>query len=133
MTAKEWLSRGFYLNKEIMLIEKELETAETLATGTVKSVGGEIIQSGAENSTERNFVRCAEYALSLKRHRAELITIKNEIFNAISKVDNSTLRTLLFARYINFETWEKIAADLEFSVVHIYRLHGKALKCVKID
>ena len=48
--------------------------------------------------------------------------------SAIDKVEDYRLHDLLVNRYINFYTWEKIAEDMDYSVVHIYRLHGQALK-----
>ena len=58
--------------------------------------------------------------------------IKQEILKAVSAVDNSTYRALLIERYINFKTWEQIADYMNYSRMHVTRLHGRALQKVKM-
>lgn len=53
---------------------------------------------------------------------------KNHIISQIDGVEDEMLYNILFARYIERKTFEKIATELEYSWRQIIRLHGKALK-----
>ena len=57
-----------------------------------------------------------------------LVDLKDEILSVIKAVDDEECRLLLEKRYLNFEQWEDIAAEMCTGVKNIYRLHDKALK-----
>lgn len=62
----------------------------------------------------------------------ELVRIKAEVRVAIDTVQDNTLKYLLELRYINGKTFEQIAVDMNYSYMHICRLHGKALILLKM-
>ena len=62
-----------------------------------------------------------------------LIGLKKEISGIIWKVEDFQARTILYGRYIAFYSWEKMASDLGYSIRHLHRLHGLALKKVVIS
>ena len=58
----------------------------------------------------------------------ELISLKADITHMIKRVSNRAERTILEKRYLCFDTWEQISADMGYSIQHTFRLHDKALK-----
>ena len=62
----------------------------------------------------------------------QLINLKREITETINKVENDEYKTILEKRYLCWLTWEQIAVDLNYSVMHIHRMHGEALKAVVV-
>lgn len=58
----------------------------------------------------------------------EYVDKKNLIISQIDKIENEIYYDILFARYIEKKTFEKIATDLNYSFRNTTRLHGKALK-----
>ena len=54
--------------------------------------------------------------------------LKESILAVIKAVDDEECRLLLEKRYLNFESWEDIAAEMCTGIDNIYRLHSKALK-----
>ena len=53
---------------------------------------------------------------------------------AVSKaVDDADYRDLLSKRYLEFKSWNMIAADFGYSVQHIYRLRDKAIQKLRAD
>ena len=132
MTVKEWLNRGFKLNKEIEQLREAKEKAKNLACSVVSNLENERVQGTCGNPTEDKMVNYAEYSRLLYQRIDKLLEINKEIVSAISKVEDTTLRSLLTARYINFKTWEQIAVDMNYSYVHVLRLHDKALRYVKM-
>ena len=60
------------------------------------------------------------------------MNLKREIQETISRIDNEEYRIVLTKRYLNFESWESIAMDMNCSTQSIYRIHSNALNKVKI-
>ena len=60
---------------------------------------------------------------------AQLCRIETEIACTIDRLPEP-YRALLFERYINGKTFEQIAVCMNYSYVHICRLHGAALQAV---
>lgn len=131
MTTKEWLSRGWRIDREIRELEQAQVEALALATRTTAGTDGERVDGGGDNSSEREMVayadKAAEYAVMIDEKIRELVGIKTEIIRAVERVENPTLRAVLMARYVNFKTWEQIAVEMSYSYMHVCRLHGRAL------
>lgn len=58
----------------------------------------------------------------------EYVDKKNLIISQIDSMENETYYEILFARYIEKKTFEKIADEMMYSWRQIIRLHGKALQ-----
>ncbi len=58
----------------------------------------------------------------------EYIDRKNEIIIQIDSIENEIFYDILFSRYIEQKTFERIAQDMNYSFRQITRLHEKALK-----
>ena len=132
MTTKEWLKRGWKLDREINQLIEARDEAFTAATSTTCGTEGEKIQVSQKNTSEAKIIRYTAYTEQIDKRIDELYRIKQEILEAVSAVENATYRTLLFERYIMFKTWEQIAVDMNYSYMHVARLHGKALQEVKM-
>ena len=50
------------------------------------------------------------------------------IISQIDNMEDETYYDILFSRYIEKKTFEKIASDMNYSFRNTTRLHGKALK-----
>ena len=131
MTSKEWLNRGYKLDKEINALLKEQSAALTRATGSTCGTNAERVQTSRRNTTEDRFINYASYSELIDNRIDELYAIKQEILSAINKVDDAVLRTLLIEKYVNFHTWEQIACNMNYSYVHVvHNLHPKALNAI---
>lgn len=56
-----------------------------------------------------------------------LMVALSEIRALIATVDDPVLRLILHKRYLCYQKWEQIAADLNYSWKQTHRLHNKAL------
>ena len=131
MTTKEWINRGYKLDKEINALLKEQSAALTRATGSTCGTSAERVQTSRRNTTEDRFINYASYSELIDNRIDELYAIKQEILSAINKVDDAVLRTLLIEKYVNFHTWEQIACNMNYSYVHVvHNLHPKALNAI---
>lgn len=128
MLAKQWLERCFRLRGRIHSLEQSLETAYELATGTTASNAGDTVAHSGISRKPEQYSILAEKVESEKRR---LSGILEEITDAITKVEDDTLATLLTDRYVLGMTWEQVAADLHYCEYHVqYRLHPKALAAI---
>ena len=131
MTVKEWLNRGYKIDREINALLRERERSLTLATKTTAAADGERVQTSRSNSTEARFINYADYTKLIDKRIDELYAIKREIITAVNRVGDNTLRQLLIHRYIEFMRWEKIAEEMHYSRRQVTRMHGKALLKLK--
>ena len=129
--VKQWLNRAHNIDKEINNLILERDRAFSKATSAVNGASGEKVQTSAQNSTESKYIAYAEYESEIDRRIDELYEVKKEILRAIKKVENGTYRLLLTLRYIRFMTWEQVAEEMNYSTMHIHRLHNDSLKKVK--
>lgn len=131
MTVKEWLNRGYWIDREINALLREQERSLVLATKTTAATDGERVQTSRGNSAEARFINYADYTNLIDERIDELYAIKREIITAINRVGDNTLRQLLIHRYIEFMRWEKIAEEMHYSYVHVvHTLHPRALAAI---
>ena len=68
--------------------------------------------------------------------RSASIEFRAKIFASMllakKKIEDKELQVVLEKRYLCFESWEKIAVEMNYSIQHIFRLHSKALKNIEI-
>lgn len=133
MNAKEYLSRGFYLDKEIN--EKILEI-EKLISDTCRCTqrfsdtppseynDNSIEQKIADYIDKRN-----ELENEINAEIDKLDKIKSEIRKRILKVKNPKCQLVLLKRYWRFLKWEQIQEEMEYmELKSVYNVHTKAIK-----
>ena len=129
MTVKEWLSRAQNINKAIdaLIDERDKAFAEACKI-TAPPSDVERVSGTHDNATENKFTIYAEYTRMIDVKIDELYATKNEILAAIDAVNDNTYRALLTRYYVNGETWEQIAEELNYSVYWTRSgLHDRAL------
>ena len=133
MSTKEWLSRALRIDNEIKALEQEAEKEKARATTITARYNDIKVQTSNGNNTEDAIVKYIDYIKKIENKIDERYDVKREIFEAISKVDNPTYRTLLTLRYLQFMTWERIAEAIDYESVKWVRtsLHMRALDAVK--
>jgi DNA-directed RNA polymerase specialized sigma subunit len=128
MNVKQWLGRARYIDLEISALEQDRKIAVDRLTRITQSYDSD----GAQTSPDpHKFDRIAEYDEQIQQKILELLETKSEIKAAIAKVEDGKLRCVLLKHYIDGEKWEKIALDMNYSYMHVTRLHGYALNAVQ--
>ena len=133
MTAKEYLSRAFYLNMRIRSKNEQIAVMNALATKVTSTLSDTPV-SGTKNDQKMEDVilNILEYENELKDAMNQLVTLKREIRDVIEQVDNDEYRVLLEMRYLSSKRWEQIAVEMGYSIEHVYHLHREALKKVRV-
>ena len=146
MTAKQYLSQAYYIDRQIRLDEEKIKAMESSLYGAGISYESDGSQkSHGDNSIEKAYCKVIDYKEKIKAEISELIDIRLEIENAIQSVSDSVQREILTRRYLLHQEWESrfdertgdyikgIAEEMNYSPRWIYNQHGKALKKLKFD
>lgn len=135
MKKKEYLKQGYRLRQEIkiqrdLLIELEynLDNVKSFDYSKEKLQGGKLQD---DSITVEKINRIIEVEEKIKEKELELKNFQANLYLDIVKLTNRNEKILLQARYILNETWEEIAERLGYSVMHIHRIHKKALENFK--
>lgn len=128
--VKQWLNRAFYADKKAKALEMRLrqcrERAESVSACCEGNDKGKC--SGSKNGTEDAFIKLVDTEQKLQRQIFELIGISDEISEAISKLNDDDLETVLIHRYILFHTIEETAEIMNYSVRATQYKHKKAIQ-----
>ncbi|MCL2343358.1 MAG: DUF1492 domain-containing protein [Firmicutes bacterium] len=129
MTAKEFLSQAWDLNREIKAKESQIRILREQATRVHAVILGDKVQTSPQPDRVGDIVAritdlAEDYAMDVERLR----DVKAEIHSAINKVSRAKYRAVLTERYINFKRWEDIAAENKYSWKTVHRIHAAALK-----
>ncbi len=129
MTAKQFLRQARYLDERINTKISQVSSLHDLATKATATL------SDMPGSPTRNTQRMEDIIIKILMLENEinsdidhLVDLKESILSVIKAVDDEECRLLLEKRYLNFESWEDIAAEMCTSTKNIFRLHAQALK-----
>lgn len=127
---KHWLNRAFYADKKVkaleMLLKQHRARAEGFAVCCERNDKGK--SSGRKNSTENALIRLADIEQKLQQQIAELSGITAEIVDAVSKLCDNDLETVLIHRYLLFHTVEETAELMNYSSETVKRKQRMAIE-----
>lgn len=133
MTTKEYLSRAFYLDMRINSKAMQIAELEALVTKVSTVLNPVKVQTSIENHRmEDTIIKMHEYQEELDNDIKNLIQLKLEIKKIIDTVQEDELRIVLELRYLSSMRWEDIAVRMNYSIDHVFYLHRRALKLVKL-
>ena len=117
LETKHWLNRAFYADKKAkaldMLVRQCRERAEGLSRASECNDKGK--SDSASNGTEGALMKLAEMERKAVTQRAEAVKVSAEIQEAIAKLCDDDLETVLIHRYILFHTIERTAELMHYA------------------
>jgi DNA-directed RNA polymerase specialized sigma subunit len=129
MTTKDYLNQVGRLNRMINNKLVEIAQLKELACSISAIQTGERVQATPNyDKIGTAYAKIDEMERKLDKLIDTYVDKKNHIIGQIDGIEDEMLYNILFARYIERKTFEKIATELEYSWRQIIRLHGKALK-----
>jgi len=131
MTAKEFLSRAWQIEKRIDARIDERERLESLLTSprTAKLTG---MPRGGGGDWTNAVIAVSDLNAVIVGEIETLCRIKCEVIEAIDAVEDARYKQLLELRYRNYMQWESIAAEMGYTLRNVHELHGKALQRVRV-
>ena len=128
MDTKQYLGQISRLDRMIKNKMTELAQYKELAYGLSAIANKERVQSTPEfDKMSGKVAKIIEMEEKIDKLIDEYVDKKNLIVSQIDSMENETYYEILFARYIEKKTFEKIATDIGYSFRNTTRLHGKAL------
>ena len=125
MTAKQWLARGRWIEREIASLIKTRDELRDRLTHITQNYDGD----GAQSTKDpHKYDALAEMEDKLDETIDKLIGVKREILDAIEKLDDSRERMALRAYYIDMKTWEEVAVELKYTWRQTMRIRKTALE-----
>jgi len=130
MKAKNYLRQIELLDAKIDTRCEEIMRLKTLATRTTTALGGERVQSsGSQDKMADCIAKIADLQNEINAEIDKFVDLRNEAQALIEKHCEADCIRLLYARYFEYKTWEKIAVDMNFTYQWVAGdLHKKALE-----
>lgn len=130
LEVKNWLNRAFYADKKVSALEslvKQLrERAQSVSVCYERNDTGK--SSSAKNGVENAYMRLADTEMKLCNQIIELLDIIDEIRDAIAKLKDDDLETVMIHRYLLFHTVEETAELMNYSPETVKRKQRKAIE-----
>ena len=133
MTAKEYLSQAHHIDQRIRSKQEQIVSLNNLATSCSAIITDTPRNPNCSGSRMENVVcKIVDLENDISADMEALIQLKAEIIATIKAVECIEYQLILEKRYIDDKSWPDIAVDLGFKMRHLYKLHDKALKAIKI-
>lgn len=132
---KKFLQKAYRLAEEIEINQEELNRLTELST-MLKGLDYSQTKIQTSGSGDAAFVNkvadLADIKGKINAKLMELKELRNSIWKAIYTLDNTEERLVCLYRYLKFYDWETVANKMHLSLRQVYRVHGFALKNIKI-
>lgn len=132
MTPKEYLSQYGWIERNIRRLEEEKERWQQRALHITPSwsdaPGGGSGEDKIQTAVEKACIIEDKIVAEIDR----LVDLRQKIMTVIAAVPDSAQRELLERRYIQLQSLERIAVEMNYSYVHVKRLHGWALQRIQV-
>lgn len=125
MTAKQWLARGRWIEREITSLMKTRDETRDRLLHITQSYDSD----GAQTSKDpHKFDALLELEDKLDDMIDKLYQTKNEILAVIDRLEDSRERIALKTYYIDMKTWEEVCVELHYSWRQTMYIKKRALK-----
>lgn len=129
MTTKQYLSRFQRINQEIDGNLAEIFRLKTMAMSiTVAQKDVNVQSSGDPDKMASAVAKIVDLEREINEKIDGMKVSREKMISQISQIDNDMEYTVLYQHYIQNLTFEKIADNNNYSVRHIFRVHGNALQ-----
>ena len=128
MTAKEYLNQLKTLNDVIRIKTKNVRELES-ALIYVSPVNSDMPHSQSDPKNKRTDSLCKLLDLKAELEAAivKQAKIAADATGMIETINDSMIKWVLYARYMDGMNWKRIAGKSGYSMRHILRLHGDGL------
>ena len=130
---KEYLKRYRKIDREVNQLLMEKDEIFSLGTKITPTYSDMPKGTGENNKTQSTIEKLEEQEEKINKKIELLYEVKENIEKALHTVEDDTLRVLLRYRYMNGLTWKKIAVNMHYTYQWVCKLHGQALRKLRVD
>jgi len=129
MNAKTLLLNVKFIQQDIDRLKLQIEEIESIMQSP-KAIryDKESVQASAENALERNVIRLEELKDKINELKIQKAEAKVKVERMIEQLQNELEKEVLLMHYVDLYSFRFIADDMGYSIQHIYRVHGEALR-----
>lgn len=128
MTAKEYLQQVKRKDAAINNLQRDKEGLIAMMYSLGGAGEGERVQSSRNNDKFGTlYGRIDEKEHEITEKIDALVDFKLQVSDEINALPDERYISILHKRYISFESWERIAIDMQYNVRYVQHLHGQAL------
>ncbi len=126
MTPKEYLEQVRKIDRKITLLEEKYEEIHSSLYGrAIVYTSDGAKKSSHDNSMENALICVLEIEEKMKNEIKNLIKCRIDVEKSIhTLIDDPLVQEIFERKYLLFQTWEQISLKLNYSVVHLHRLHS---------
>lgn len=129
MTIKEFLRDIKRKKTTIEMLEEQMARLKSMAVykGTAVDPNGGGRGSGNPHSTEDVIVKALDISSRLDRTKVELMNEMEQATNMIMSLSDEKVLNVFRKRYLDFQTWERIADEMGITFQWVHELHKRGL------
>lgn len=126
---RDWLNRAFRAEKKAQALQMLVQQRRENATGLVRVAEGNDKGKSdtSKNGTESSLIQLVDVEEKFQKCKAEAERVTEEIFKAISSLNDDELEAVLINRYLNYMTIEDTAEFMGYGVTTIKRKIKEAI------
>ena len=133
MTAKEYLSQAYWLDRRINSKLEQLSALKDMATRTTSVMSDDVVSRTRNvHSMQDVIAKIIDMQAEINGDIDRLVDLKRDIIQVVKAVGNPELQTLLELRYLCFKDWPEIAYEMHCSESNVYKVHSRALQAVRV-
>lgn len=128
MTAKEYLQQVRTIDERINCKLADVARLQDMATRITPVLRDDVAHGGGtQDRMADTIARIIDLKAEINGDIDQLVDKKREVTAKLDKLTNRRYYTVLFRKYILFETFEQIACEMNCSWRNACYLHGQAL------
>ncbi len=133
MNAKEYLSQAMHIDQRInSKLEQVTRLRENATNCTAALSDMPRPDSPNRQRMEETVCKIVDLEREINADIDRLVDLKAEARKAINAVTDPDQQLILELRYLCYKPWLEIAETIGYSEPTVYRLHGEALKNIRV-
>ena len=132
--VKNYLSQAYYIDKRVNTLQDELTMLESKLFRCTPSYSNTGSNSSPQPTFEYTIDRVIQYRDRLNTELNNLIDVKKSIKQFIEcNLSNNIQKIVLLKRYINYQRYEDIAIDINYSTRQVINIANKGIKNISLN
>ena len=130
--AKSFLQQVELCDRHINSKLEELAHLKELTTKITATWKQDVVSGGGNQDKIGDAVaKIVDLEMEIDKAIDDLVDKKKAVNNVIEQINNADYVAVLYKRYFEYKTWERIACEMNFTYQWVCKLHGRALQAVE--
>lgn len=130
--AKSFLQQVELCDSHINRKLAELAQLKELATKVTSTWKQDVVSGGGSQDKLGDIVaKIVDTEAAIDQAIDDFVDKKNAVNSVIEQINNADYVSVLYKRYFEYKTWERIACEMNFTYQWVCKLHGRALQAVE--